>query len=66
MSDNPGTTDGNQASATPDADSPTRVVGIGASAGGLEAVSELLRYLPSNTGMAFVFIQHLEPRQKAG
>jgi two-component system CheB/CheR fusion protein len=63
MSNKPGTTDGNQASAAPDDDSPTRVVGIGASAGGLEAVSELLRHLPSNTGMAFVFIQHLEPRQ---
>jgi two-component system, chemotaxis family, CheB/CheR fusion protein len=63
MSTNPGTTDGNRASVKPDADTPTRVVGIGASAGGLEAVSELLRHLPSNTGMAFVFIQHLEPRQ---
>lgn len=31
--------------------------------GALEAVSELLRHLPNNTGMAFVFIQHLEPRQ---
>lgn len=39
------------------------MVGIGASAGGLEAVSELLKHLPSKTGMAFVFIQHLEPRQ---
>src|ERR1700756_5253208 len=47
----------------PDADGPSRVVGIGASAGGLEAVSELLRHLPDNTGMTFVFIQHLEPRQ---
>jgi two-component system, chemotaxis family, CheB/CheR fusion protein len=42
---------------------PTRVVGIGASAGGLEAFSELLRHLPKNTGMAFVFVQHLEPKQ---
>ncbi|HYZ73259.1 MAG TPA: CheR family methyltransferase, partial [Chthoniobacterales bacterium] len=49
--------------AAPDPESPSRVVGIGASAGGLEAVSELLRHLPSNTGMTFVFIQHLEPRQ---
>ena len=63
MSTNPGTTDGNEASGTPVSDAPTRVVGIGASAGGLEAVSELLRHLPKNTGMAFVFIQHLEPRQ---
>jgi two-component system, chemotaxis family, CheB/CheR fusion protein len=63
MSTNPGTSDGNETSGTPESDSPSRVVGIGASAGGLEAVSELLRHLPNNTGMAFVFIQHLEPRQ---
>ena len=35
------------------------VVGIGASAGGLEAFSELLKNLPIQTGMAFVFVQHL-------
>jgi two-component system CheB/CheR fusion protein len=38
-----------------------RVVGIGASAGGLEAFRELLRHLPPNTGMAFVLVQHLSP-----
>ena len=37
------------------------VVGIGASAGGLEAFSDLLRHLPNDTGMAFVCIQHLDP-----
>jgi two-component system CheB/CheR fusion protein len=37
------------------------VVGIGASAGGLEAVRELFADLPPDTGMAFVFIQHLDP-----
>ena len=63
MSNNRGTTDGKETSPAPDIDAPSRVVGIGASAGGLEAVSELLRHLPSSTGMAFVFIQHLEPRQ---
>ncbi|MBV8278808.1 MAG: PAS domain-containing protein, partial [Verrucomicrobia bacterium] len=62
MSKKPRTTDG-KAAAAPDSDAPSRVVGIGASAGGLEAVSDLLRHLPRNTGMAFVFIQHLEPRQ---
>jgi len=35
------------------------VVGIGASAGGLEAFSQLLRALPADTGMAFVLVQHL-------
>jgi two-component system CheB/CheR fusion protein len=37
------------------------MVGIGASAGGLEAFVELLRALPATTGMAFVLVQHLEP-----
>jgi two-component system CheB/CheR fusion protein len=38
------------------------VVAIGASAGGIEAFSELLRCLPTNTGMAFVLILHLDPK----
>jgi two-component system, chemotaxis family, CheB/CheR fusion protein len=37
------------------------VVGIGASAGGLEAYGELLRSLPPDTGLAFVLVQHLDP-----
>ncbi len=41
------------------------VVGIGASAGGLEAVSELLGALPPVTGMAFVVVQHLDPRHES-
>ena len=38
---------------------PNCVVGIGASAGGLEALQQLLTFLPGNTGMAFIIIQHL-------
>ena len=38
------------------------IVGIGASAGGLEAFTELLGHLPDDTGMAFVLIQHLDPK----
>ncbi|MDX2004718.1 MAG: chemotaxis protein CheB [Meiothermus sp.] len=41
------------------------VVGIGASAGGLEAVSRLLGALPLDTGLAFVFVQHLEPSHES-
>ncbi len=41
------------------------VVGVGASAGGLEAVSELLRNLPAKTGIAFVLVQHLDPHHKS-
>jgi len=37
------------------------IVGIGASAGGLEAFRRLLKALPVNTGMAFVLVQHLDP-----
>jgi two-component system CheB/CheR fusion protein len=37
------------------------VVGVGASAGGLEAFSELLSNLPPNVPMAFVLVQHLDP-----
>jgi two-component system CheB/CheR fusion protein len=37
------------------------VVGIGASAGGLEAFRALLTALPAKTGMAFVLVQHLDP-----
>jgi len=39
----------------------TPVVGVGASADGLEAFSELLTQLPSDSGLAIVLIQHLEP-----
>jgi two-component system, chemotaxis family, CheB/CheR fusion protein len=38
------------------------VAAIGASAGGIEAFTELMRNLPSDTGMAFVLIQHLDPK----
>ena len=42
------------------------VVGIGASAGGLEAVSQLLSRLPAETGIAYVLVQHLSPQAPAG
>lgn len=41
------------------------VVGIGASAGGLEALETLFSYLPGNTGAAFVVVQHLSPDFKS-
>src|SRR5262245_16078499 len=41
------------------------VVGIGASAGGLEAFTQLLEALPTDTGMAFVLVQHLDPKHKS-
>ncbi|WP_236630609.1 CheR family methyltransferase, partial [Aphanizomenon flos-aquae] len=41
------------------------IVGIGASAGGLEAFTQLLSHLAIDTGMGFVLIQHLSPNQKS-
>ncbi|HTP33986.1 MAG TPA: chemotaxis protein CheB, partial [Candidatus Acidoferrales bacterium] len=38
------------------------VVGFGASAGGLEAFTELLQHVPKEPGIALVFIQHLDPK----
>lgn len=40
---------------------PSFVVGIGASAGGLEVLEVLFDHLPADTGMAFVVVQHLSP-----
>jgi two-component system CheB/CheR fusion protein len=41
------------------------IVGIGASAGGLEAFTKLLEYLPPDTGMAYVLVQHLDPKRES-
>ncbi|HIT51710.1 MAG TPA: PAS domain-containing protein [Candidatus Aveggerthella excrementigallinarum] len=41
------------------------IVGIGASAGGLEALQEFFRSMPSNSGLSFVVIQHLSPDYKS-
>ncbi len=40
------------------------IVGIGASAGGLEALEQFLRHIPVDSGMAFVIVQHLDPTHK--
>ena len=44
---------------------PGCVVGIGSSAGGLEALQQFLTFLPADTGMAFVVIQHLSPDHRS-
>ena len=44
---------------------PVYVVGIGASAGGLEALEKFFLNMPSDTGMGFVIIQHLLPTHKS-
>ncbi|RIH63416.1 PAS domain S-box protein [Mariniphaga sediminis] len=40
------------------------IVGIGASAGGLEALEQFLKNVPDKSGMAYVVVQHLDPTQK--
>src|ERR1039458_8301810 len=40
------------------------IVGIGASAGGLEALEQFLGHVPAGGGMAFVIVQHLDPTRK--
>src|SRR5688572_32038767 len=41
------------------------VVGIGASAGGLESLERFFSHIPPDTGMAFVVLQHLSPDFKS-
>ena len=40
------------------------IVGIGASAGGLEALEQFLSHVPAGSGLAFVIVQHLDPTRK--
>ncbi len=57
-----GSSSDSRASTPPD--SGTRIVGIGASAGGLNALEEFLSHVPPNSGMAYLVVQHLDPTQK--
>src|SRR6266566_4730489 len=41
------------------------IVGVGASAGGLEAFTQFLRAMPSDTGMALILVQHLSPKHES-
>lgn len=54
-------------SSKPDTAKSTRkfpIVGIGASAGGLEAFEKFLKNVPEKSGMAYIVVQHLDPTQK--
>lgn len=59
--------DSTNSSATAESESDTDcvVVGIGASAGGLEPIEEFFEAMPDDSGMAFVVIQHLSPDFKS-
>jgi two-component system CheB/CheR fusion protein len=41
------------------------IVGMGASAGGLDAFIQLLEHVPNDTGMAFILVQHLNPQHES-
>ncbi len=41
------------------------IVGLGASAGGLEALEAFFSHMPSDSGIGFVIIQHLSPKHKS-
>jgi two-component system CheB/CheR fusion protein len=43
----------------------TRIVGLGASAGGLDALEQFLSHVPAASGLAYVVVQHLDPTHKA-
>lgn len=44
---------------------PVRIVGIGASAGGLAALEDFFGQVPPDSGLAYLVVQHLDPTQKA-
>ena len=45
--------------------SPTRIVAIGASAGGLAALEQFFAQVPAQSGLAYVVVQHLDPTEKS-
>ncbi len=56
---------GNETDISPPRGHPFPIVGVGASAGGLDAFTRLLKALPDDTGMAFVLVQHLDPKHES-
>jgi hypothetical protein len=58
LADRPGRGAGRGAAGCP-------IVGVGASAGGLEAFTQLLKQLPVDTGFGFVLVQHLDPQHES-
>ncbi len=49
----------------PDDPDTTQIVGLGASAGGLEALEQFLANVPAGSGLAYIVVQHLDPTHKA-
>jgi two-component system CheB/CheR fusion protein len=46
-------------------DHPISIVGIGASAGGIEAFKRFFQVMPEDSGMGFVLVQHLDPTHES-
>ncbi|MBH8562666.1 PAS domain-containing protein [Nostoc sp. CENA67] len=65
QSNSPASSTSNQEQQQKNQDELFPIVGMGASAGGLEAFTQLLSHLPVDTGMAFVLVQHLSPSHKS-
>ena len=59
-----GSHDARRRTRSPHASGSFPIIGIGASAGGLEALEQFLRRVPPNSGMAFAIVQHLDPTHK--
>jgi len=49
----------------PENKTPLYYVGIGASAGGLEAIEQVFKHMPADTGLGFIVVQHLSPDYKS-
>jgi len=45
--------------------SPVRIVGVGASAGGLVPLKDFIAHVPIASGLAIIVVQHLDPTHKA-
>src|SRR5262245_1833248 len=63
--DSPVSANATRAPMTPAAPSSSVVVGIGASAGGLEALKALLAAVPNDSGVTFVVVVHLDPTHES-
>jgi two-component system CheB/CheR fusion protein len=55
----------NQTGVAPGTSETTRIVGIGASAGGLAALEQFFEQVPPGSGLAYIVVQHLDPTQKS-
>ncbi len=64
MTQNTESTNTHASEGLPDEAAPRAIVGIGASAGGLQALEQFFTHMPPDTGMAFVLVTHMDPEHK--